>query len=372
MNDRVYISATNQHVGKTTTTLGLVQALRGLGTNVGYCKPVGQKYVMVRNGQVDKDAVLFGEVMKFDLEPNIHSPVILGSHTVTDYIEDSQGFSFPQKIEKASRVLCQRHDFVVYEGTGHPGVGSVVDLSNADVAKLLNAGVIMVVEAGIGSTLDRLTMCMSVFEQKGVPIVGVIINKTIEKKYDKVHYYVGKKLLEKRIPLLGVIPYEEELALPLMQSVLESINGKVLFNPEHLDNRVQEIIAGSLIDKKVLKSTSNLLLVVSRNRLDEALKKLRQVSHAMGSDETILAGIVVSGQGDVSETALGYIQAYGIPVVTSPMDTYECVIKISRIEVKINTRTPWKVAKAVDLFRQYVDLDLLAAQLKVTSRKLGN
>ncbi|MEM6630657.1 MAG: AAA family ATPase [Bacteroidota bacterium] len=364
MNNRVYISATNQHVGKTTTTLGLVQTLQSLNIDTGYCKPVGQKYVIARNGQVDKDAVLFAKVMGFDLEPNIHSPVILSGSTVTDYIENPSQFTFPQKIEKASRILCQRHKFVVYEGTGHPGVGSVVDLSNAQVAKNLNSGVIMVVEAGIGSTLDRLTMCLAVFEQKQVPIIGVIVNKTLEQKYEKVKYFVGKKLSQKGIPLLGVIPYEEELALPLMQSVVESINGKVLFNREKLDNRVQEIIAGSLIDKKVLKNTSNLLLVVSQSRLDDALKKLKEVSMVMGTGETILAGIVISGKGELSESATEYVNTFGIPVVSSPMDTYECVIKISRIEVKINTRTPWKVTKAVALFKKYIDVDLLTNRLE--------
>ena len=51
---------------------------------------------------------------------------------------------------------------VVYEGTGHPGVGSVVDLSNAEVAKQLESEVILVLEGGIGNTLDRLSLCKAV------------------------------------------------------------------------------------------------------------------------------------------------------------------------------------------------------------------
>ena len=42
---------------------------------------------------------------------------------------------------------------VVYEGTGHPGVGSVVDLSNAEVARQLESEVILVLEGGIGNFL---------------------------------------------------------------------------------------------------------------------------------------------------------------------------------------------------------------------------
>ncbi len=355
--ERIYISATNQHVGKTTTTLGLVHSLTSVGINTGYCKPVGQKYVMVREGQVDKDALLFSTFMEFDLEPNIHSPVILGKGSVTDYLDDPSSFNFPMRIDKASRVLSQRHELVVYEGTGHPGVGSVVDMSNADVAQMLGAGVIMVVEAGIGSTIDRLDLSMSIFEQKQVPIIGVIVNKTIPQKMEKIRYYVGKKLTELGIPLLGVMPYEEELALPLMRSVAQSLNGKILYHEDQLDNRVQDILAGSLIDRETLKSSSNILLVVSISRLDDALRKLREVSHRMGVEDTILSGIISTGRGSISDYAIDYIEKYKTPVVHSQMDTYESVIKISQLEVKINTRTPWKIAKAVNLFQKHININ---------------
>ncbi|NBC24766.1 MAG: AAA family ATPase [Bacteroidetes bacterium] len=38
MIERIYVAATSQHVGKTTTTLGLVNTLRKQNINVGYCK----------------------------------------------------------------------------------------------------------------------------------------------------------------------------------------------------------------------------------------------------------------------------------------------------------------------------------------------
>jgi dethiobiotin synthetase len=78
MIKRIYVAATSQHVGKTTSTLGLVHALRKRDVNVGYCKPVGQQFLDLENHQVDKDAFLFSGVMDFELVSDIHSPVILG------------------------------------------------------------------------------------------------------------------------------------------------------------------------------------------------------------------------------------------------------------------------------------------------------
>ena len=103
--------------------------------------------------------------MNFLLSPDYHSPVIIGRGVTKAYIESPENFNFKEKIHNASKALEAIHDIVVYEGTGHPGVGSVCDLSNADVAKMLNAPVIMIVEGGIGNTLDRLNTNLALLKQ---------------------------------------------------------------------------------------------------------------------------------------------------------------------------------------------------------------
>ncbi|MCB1110841.1 MAG: AAA family ATPase, partial [Chlamydiia bacterium] len=55
-----FIAATGQHVGKTTTCLGLVSGLMKKYKNVGFIKPIGQEHVEIETGvHVDKDVVLF-------------------------------------------------------------------------------------------------------------------------------------------------------------------------------------------------------------------------------------------------------------------------------------------------------------------------
>ena len=354
---RIYVAATSQHVGKTTSTLGLLANLKEQGINVGYCKPVGQQYIDIGPSRTDKDALLFSTVMDFDLVPELHSPVILGSGATTAYLDNPKQYNFKTRVLKASKILEQNHSVVVYEGTGHPGVGSVVGLSNAKVANMLHAGLIMVVEAGIGKTIDSLDLNLSVFEQKKIPILGVILNKALPSKIEKVRHYVGKVLDQRGINLLGILPYEEELGLPIVQTIVKAIDAKVTHNEDQLDNRVKDIIAGSLIDLTKLRNFNNQLLVVSVNRIDDALKKLAQVSRLIEIEGSPLSGIIITGDGDVQQEHIDYFNEYQIPVLRSLMDTYEVVKKIGRIEVKINTRTPWKVRKAIELFKEHVDLN---------------
>jgi len=358
---KLYVAATSQHVGKTTSTLGLLHGLKDMGVNVGYSKPVGQQFIEVGPSRADKDALLFASSMEFELVPELHSPVILGPGATTAFLDNPNQFNYANRILKSSKILEQKHDVVVFEGTGHPGVGSVVKLSNAKVAQILDAGLIMVVEAGIGNCIDRLDLCLSVFDQKSIPIVGVIINKCLPNKIDKVRHYVGGVLEERGINLLGVLPYEEELGLPVIHTIVKAVKAQVELNEDMLNNKVKGIIAGSLIDlKEVKEDFVNQLLVVSINRLKEAMKKLAQVGRIMESDESPLSGILLTGQGEIDQESVDYFVKHKVPVLRAKIDTYEAVIKISQIEVKINTRTPWKVKKAVELFKEHVDMQYIA------------
>ena len=57
-------------------------------------------------------------------------------------------------IESYNRVSKDK-EMVIIEGTGHAGVGSVFDMSNAEVAGFLGAKVVLVTCGGIGQPIDR-------------------------------------------------------------------------------------------------------------------------------------------------------------------------------------------------------------------------
>lgn len=359
----IYVSASSQHVGKTTSTLGLASCFGQMGINVGYCKPVGQQAVKVDSSPVDKDTILFADLINFDIEPDIHSPVILGKGATSAYLDNPSGFNYRQRIESAALRLEKDFDLVIYEGTGHPGVGSVVGLSNAEVAKMLGAGVVFIIEGGIGSAIDKLNMSLALFREQNVPILGVIVNKVLPDKLEKVGKYMSLWLDTHHLPLLGMLPYDESLAYPLLWSVVDSIYGKVLYNPQKLDNQVESFLAGSLIDAEKIQKEKNLLLVVSAPKVDEAVTTIRYLTNRFELEAPPLAGIVATGQGEFSDKTVEFVKEFEIPLVSTHLDTYGSVIKISRIEVKINKDTPWKVMRAIELINDNVDLELLKSKI---------
>ncbi len=352
----IYVAATSQHVGKTTSTLGLASCFLRQGFDVGYCKPVGQKSLNVENLIADKDTFLFANLINFQIIPEIHSPVILGKGATERYLDNPENYDLEHLILSAERKLSKVHEMVIYEGTGHPGVGSVAEISNAKVAKMLQAGVVMIVEGGIGSTIDKLNMSAALFREEGVPIIGVIINKVIPEKMDKVRKYVGKWLESHNLPLLGIIPYDPTLAYPVIKTIAEAVKGTITYNSAQNVNKVENTLAGSLIDLQELKSSKDQLLVVPTQSINEAINKIKSLTQSPDLGNCPLSGIVATGQGKFSAETIKYIEDNNLPLIRTDLDTYGTVVRISRIEVKINQSTPWKIVKAINLIDENVDL----------------
>lgn len=355
----IYVAATSQHVGKTTSTLGIVSKFIKEMVNVGYCKPVGQQFLDIGNLKVDKDIILFADLLGFEMVPEYHSPVILGKGATELFLDNPDEFDYKGRILDAREALEKSYDMVIYEGTGHPGVGTVAGVSNAEVASLLDAGVVMIVEGGIGKTIDKLNMTTALFREKNVPILGIVVNKVIQEKLPKVTNYVGKWLEKEGIPLLGVVPYDKTLAYPLMETVVKAIDGEVLYNEDQMDRKVADIIAGVPINMKKLNNPEDLLLIMDTKYISKAVDRLRMAITMLKLDNSPLSGIILTGEKHCEPEVLEFIREYRIPVVHTQLDTYSSVLKISRIEVKINRHTPWKITRAIRLIEDNVNLESL-------------
>ena len=362
---QIFIAATGQHKGKTTCTLGIIAGLKRMGYNVGFCKPVGQQYKNVNGQIVDKDTVLFGDMLGFEIEPSLHSPIVMPSGFTARFLDHPEEFDLPARLRQAQEELLQRHDVVIYEGTGHPGVGSVIGLSNAKSASMLGAKVLLILEGGIGRTIDELSLCLALFERESVKVCGVIINKVHPDKIERVSHYNQLMLDRLGIPLLGVIPYNATLSLPLLSTIVRKLKGKAIAYEERLDNRVEELLAGSLIEVDEFTLFQNLLLVVNFSRFHEAVDKIEEAAISRSVDGSPLSGVVITGDGrlgrelSTKDLSHPYLDTHRIPVITTPYDTYDSVVRIKQIEVKINTKTPWKVRKAIEMFHENIDFELL-------------
>src|SRR5436189_2599237 len=227
---RVFIAATRQNDGKTTTSIGLIAALQKYYPRIGYIKPVGQRFVEIEEHKIDEDTVLMDSVYRLNCPLVDMSPIAVEPDFTRKYLQSSNNEALVRKIQNAFDRVAWEKEFVLCEGSGHAGVGSVFDLSNAQVAKILGAKVIIVTQGGIGKPIDEVSLNQALFEKEGVEIIGVILNKVLLGKVDYVTEFARRGLKRKGLELLGVIPHQSILCCPTMGQVRRGLRAGML-NP---------------------------------------------------------------------------------------------------------------------------------------------
>src|ERR1035437_4375750 len=211
---RVFIAATRQNDCKTTASLGLLAALQKNFSRIGYIKPVGQRFVQIEEEKNDEDFVVMGSVDHLDCPLVDMSPIAVEPAFTRKYLTHANNEALVKKIQNSFDRVAWEKDFVLCEGSGHAGVGSVFDLSNAQVAKILGCKVIIISQGGIGKPIDEVCLNQALFEKEGVEIIGVIINKVHEEKIPEITRFVRSGLKRKGLDLLGVLPHEQLISNP--------------------------------------------------------------------------------------------------------------------------------------------------------------
>ncbi|MFH1879132.1 MAG: dethiobiotin synthase, partial [Candidatus Omnitrophota bacterium] len=244
---RIFIAATRQNVGKTTVSLGLLATLMNRFYEVGFIKPVGQRYMVEKGIKVDEDSVLMHRIFNLKSSLQEMSPIAVEKGYTEKFLEGLyRKEAAEDRIRESFAHVSEGKDFVIIEGTGHAGVGSVFDLSNAAVANLLNSKVVLVAPGGIGNPIDEIMLNKSLFDKHYVKLAGVIINKVRPDKYEKVDRYVRIGLERLGIPVLGVMPYMELLNTPTMRDFRDELDMHVLCGEEFLDRQMKRILVGAM------------------------------------------------------------------------------------------------------------------------------
>jgi uncharacterized protein len=351
---RVFIAATRQNDGKTTTSLGLIAALQKYFPRVGYIKPVGQRFVEIEEEKIDEDSVLMDAVFRMNTPLVDMSPIAVEPDFTRKYLQAANNEALVKKIQKAFDRVAWEKDFVLCEGSGHAGVGSVFDLSNAQVAKTLGCKVIIVTQGGIGKPIDEVSLNQALFEKEGVEIIGVILNKVLGEKVDYVADFARRGLKRKGLDLLGVLPYEQTLCNPSLDLIREELKAELLNTPPTLHSLVEDVVVGAMSAQNAMKFFKRgVLLITPGDREDIILAACTSID---AQSEDKMAGIVLTGGLRPPESILKIIRTMPIPVLLAQADSYEVASKVHTLIVKTRPSDAEKISLIRDIVAKNVNV----------------
>jgi len=360
---RIFIAATMQNDGKTTVSLGLIFALKKRFGRIGFIKPVGQRYLLENGYKVDEDSVLIERVFGFKGKIKDMNPIAVEKGFTEKYILKGRVDSLERQILYSFNTISRDNDLVVIEGTGHAGVGSCFDLSNARVAKLLDAQVILISSGGIGKPIDEILLNKALFEKEGVKILGVVINKVLEDKYDKVQRLVKRGLKKNGIELLGVVPYKGILIYPTIRQIGEELNLKFLSQSHGLGNMVKKILVGAMEPHEALNYFGDGCLIITPGDREDIILSAMSFHLTVKGKNARIAGIILTGNILPHKSIIELIHLAKIPVLIAKQDTYSIASRVHDLTVKIRPEDRHKIREVAGLVENYIDIPKIIASL---------
>jgi BioD-like phosphotransacetylase family protein len=355
---RIFVAATRMDDGKTTTSVGLFAALQKHFPRIGYIKPVGQRFVEIEGLKIDEDTVLINETYHPHTPLKAMSPIAVEPDFTRRYLSGGIAHQLHDRVRSAFDVAAWEKDFVIIEGTGHAGVGSVFDLSNATVAKVLRSKVIIVSRAGIGRPIDEIAMNLALFEKAGVEVIGAIINKVNPEKMEMLRDYATRGLSKLGLPLLGMVPMHTELWKPTVNQACLRVKGEFIAGAQHKRRRIAKIGVGAMSSRNACRLLTPGALIITPGDRDDLIEMILE-DHERNGGRNPLAGVVLTDGILPSEPLLKVIRERALPFVSTQADISSATTAIGHMTVKTEVGDRDKIGAIQGLIHDYVDVGRL-------------
>ncbi len=362
MAKKLFIAATGQDIGKTTTSLSLIHLAKKKYRRVGFIKPLGPKVTEYKGITADKDAVLMCQVFNMGRHLPYMSPVVIYPDSTRKALD---GELDPQDLEKmivqAGAMLDKKCDFLIIEGSGHPGVGSVVNLSNARIAKLLDAQVLMITNGGIGSVIDNVYMNKALFDKEGVEVRAIMPNKLLPEKRDGTLNYLKKAFATESFKVLGGFNYQPVLANPTLNRVANILNLDITGNKRDFKRIIHHLQIGAPSTQRVTELLRDDTLLIVTSSRDELLVTLSNM-YQLPDYRNKIVGLLIPGIHEVSNITQQIIDRSKIPYMrTSSHTTGKLYRTINEDVYKLQAEDKEKIDMIKKLAEMRFDFDELDA-----------
>jgi BioD-like phosphotransacetylase family protein len=353
MAKKVFIAATGQDIGKTTICFSLMHLALKKYRRVGFIKPLGPKPTKVDGLVVDKDAALMAQVFGKLAELHNMSPVVVHPGTTRQMIDgeiDRQALE--AKVLAAAAEIEKQCDFMIIEGSGHPGVGSILGLNNARMAKLLNAPVLMVTGGGLGNVVDGVTLNKALFEQAGVEVRAVLTNKVIPEKREQTLDYLRRAFAGEPFQVLGGFNYQPILANPTLRRISKILDLEVHGGQHEMQRIVHNVQIGAPSTQRVAELLKNDSLVIVTSSRDELLVTMANLYQFPDYHERIV-GLLIPGVQKIGPITQQILDRSGIPYMrTTEATTAQLYLQINDDVSKLTAEDTEKI----DLIRELAEL----------------
>ncbi len=359
MCKKIFIAATGQHCGKTTTSLSLLHLARKKYHRVGFIKPFGPKRTNYLGQLVDIDAALIAHVYGMENQLKLMSPVVLDVHTTREVLDGNKDpQQYLEAICHATAELEKKCDFLIIEGAGHTGVGSVLGLNNGQLAQQLDAPVLMVAGGGIGNVIDAIELNLALFRETGAEVRVILPNKLIKSKRETTLKYLRLAFKDTAIQIVGGFNYSPILANPTLKYLSELLRCELQSDNDQASRIVHHVQLGAASTQRIIDLLQESTLLIVPSSRDEVLVMLATLYH-LPKFKSKIAGLVIVGVASLTKIVQRILDDANIPYMRVAETAAEIYTTIQEDVAKIGADDEEKIALVQQLAESDLDFKLI-------------
>jgi BioD-like phosphotransacetylase family protein len=244
--------------------------------------------------------------------------------------------------------IAEDADLVVVEGADNVETGSVVDVTDVDIAEALDASVVLV--SGYDDVRD-VDGVLATGEHIGDHLEGVLFNAVADAAMDELHDDVMPFLDGRGVPVLGALPRVQSLAGVTIEDLVGRIGADVLTSEAPLDTHVERFTVGAMGGNSALdqfRRTRDAVMISGGDRSEIQTAALQ----ASG-----IKAILLTGGFRPPSAVLGRAEEQGVPVLLVQSDTRTTIDRVEDVFRTGRTNTEGAVREMESLLADGIDVE---------------
>lgn len=346
----ILLVPTGESVGLTSACLGLIYALDCQGIKAGFVKPFSQE----PQAAADRTTALYRHLFSNEtVEPISHA-------AVTRRLSHDENDELLEDAVRLHREIAKKHDLIIVEGLVPTSRDAFASQLNADLAKALDAKVLIVSTADIrnpaaaaekietqlrhfGGAGNARTAGALFMRTKGLPEGAAQVPVTLDpnlRLISDINSFTAElkkhnaNIGTEAFPVIGLVPFSNTLSVPRMSDLAAHISAHWINEGEAKQRRVlHSSLIASNIEHELHKFVAGELIISASDRIDVLL-----ASSLANSNGIPLAGLVLTEHHQPNEQVLNFCQTaikQGLPIVHTPLSTFETAQELANLSNEI-------------------------------------
>jgi phosphate acetyltransferase len=353
----LYISAREKNAGMLFVSMGMMELLKRNIHRVAFFRPI----IFDKN---IKDGDISFILEKYTLDMNYEDSFGCDIAHVESMIAQNRTNELINELITKFKKLEENYDFVLCEGIRHSFLTSSISFDlNLKIAQNFNAPYISVINAKNLTTqeiYEDILITNKNIVSKGCSSFATFINRVDNTKYtalqEKLKNFQYTTYLFREV---------DELNMPTIEDVIDTIQAKEIFLSDHDRTRVigGVKVAALTLDNFLEHIEENDLIISPADRSDIILGLLGALySSSYPNVSGIIFPFLMNAHPNIQKLIKG-LKNFNIPILSVKDDTYQTAKEVMKVRARLRVNSKRKIALALGLFYSNVNIKELEQKI---------